>query len=178
MLRQNSKFGFRLVAILGGAIASLSPLLIPAATANIIDPVVVNRTVGAAYNLCAGELLDRGVTPDQVTIACSQAIIPPDLSLCVAKISRLTPVTANDALVACNRVRRPLDLSTCVVDIYSRSQGDKPSVIASSANVILDNCRRSLLPLRFADCVTGLSQQISFSPDAALRSCIAAEERR
>jgi hypothetical protein len=178
MLRKNSKFGFRLMAVLGGTIASLSPLLIPAATANIIDPVVVNRRVGIDYSICAGELLDRGIAPDPVAIACSQAVVPADLSLCVAKISRLTPVTANDALVACNRVRRPLDLSTCVVDIYSRTQGDKPIVVASSANVVLDNCRRSLLPLRFADCVTGLSQQISFSPDAALRSCIAAEERR
>ncbi len=180
--RQNSRFSFRLGAtLLGtvtGTIASLTPFFIPAANANIIDPVVINRRVGADYRVCAGELLDRGITAEQVAIACSQALVPPDLSLCVGKISRLTPVTASDALSACNRVRRPVEMSTCVVDIFNRTTGSTPSVITSSANTILDNCRRSLLPLKFSDCVIGLSQQINFSSDVALRSCIAAEERR
>ena len=180
--KQNSKFSFRLgaalVGIVSGTIASLTPFFIPAANANIIDPVVINRRVGADYRVCAGELLDRGIAAEQVAIACSQALVPPDLSLCVGKISRLTPVTAPDALSACNRVRRPVEMSTCVVDIFNRTTGSTPSVITSSVNTILDNCRRSLLPLKFSDCVIGLSQQISFSSDMALRSCIAAEERR
>jgi len=176
--KQNSKFGLRLGAALSGTIASLIPLFISGANANILDPVMINRQVGADYNVCAGELLDRGITADQVAIACSQALIPPDLSLCVAKISRLTPVIASDALSACNRVRRPVEMSTCVVDIFNRTTVPNPPVVASSANAILDNCRRSLLPLRFSSCVIGLSQQINFSADVALRSCIAAEERR
>lgn len=180
MPKQNSRvsLGITLIGTMTGAIASLTPLFISAATANIIDPVVINRRVGADYNVCAGELLDRGIAADQVAIACSQAVVPPDLSLCVAKISRLTPVNASDALNACNRVRRPVEMSTCVVDIFNRTIGSNPSVITSSANIILDNCRRSLLPLRFSDCVAGLSRQINFGSDVALRACIAAEERR
>lgn len=177
MPRQNIISGFRLAA-LGGIITSLTPLFVSGATANIIDPVVINRRVGIDYSVCARELLEQNIAPNQVAIACSQALIPPDLSLCAIKISSLTPIAALEALTTCNRVRRPLELSTCVTDIFSRTQGTDPIVLASSANLVMDNCRRSLLPLRFADCVSGLSQQINFGTDAALRTCIAAEESR
>ncbi len=177
MSRQNIISGFRLAA-LGGIVTSLTPLFISGATANIIDPVVINRRVGIDYSVCARELLEQNIAADQVAIACSQALIPPDLSLCAIKISSLTPIAALDALTTCNRVRRPLELSTCVTDIFSRTQGTDPIVLASSANLVMDNCRRSLLPLRFADCVSGLSQQLNLGTDAALRTCIAAEERR
>jgi hypothetical protein len=184
MLKQNHKFTLRLGAALvgsvAGSIASLTPFFIPSATANILDPVTINRRVGADYSICAGELLDREIAATQVAIACSQALIPADLSFCVTKINRLTTITAIDALSACTRVRRPVEMATCVVDIYNRTTGSTPSVIARPANAILDNCRRSLLPLKFADCVVGLSQQIDFSvsSDGVLRTCIAAEERR
>lgn len=184
MPKPKNRFSFRLgaalVGVVTGTIASLTPLFISTATANILDPIVINRRVGADYSICAGELLDRGIVPDQVAIACSQAIIPADLSFCVTKINRLTSVTAMDALSACTRVRRPVEMSTCVVDIFNRTTGANPSVFVSPANAILDNCRRSLLPLKFADCVIGLSQHIDFraSSDGVLRSCIAAEERR
>lgn len=184
MPKHNYKFTLRLGAALvgsvAGSIASLTPFFVSSANANIIDPVVVNRRVGADYSICAGELLDREIASSQVAIACSQALIPADLSFCVTKINRLTTITAMDALSACTRVRRPVEMSTCVVDIYNRTIGSNPTVTANPANAILENCRRSLLPLKFADCVIGLSQQIDFrsNPNEALRTCIAAEERR
>lgn len=184
MPKQNNRFTFRLGAALvgsvAGSIASLTPFFISGANANILDPIVVNRRVGADYSICAGELVDRGIAQSQVAISCSQALIPADLSLCVIKINRLTTITAIDALGACTRVRRPVEMSTCVVDIYNRTTGSNPSVTINSADAILENCRRSLLPLKFADCVVGLSQHIDFraSSEGVLRTCIAAEERR
>jgi hypothetical protein len=146
------------------------------ATATLFDPAI-NRRIGADHSLCAAELLDSGVSREVTATACAQALVPSDLSLCVAKINRLTPIAANDALAACTRVRRPVEMSTCVVDIYRRTQETNTPVTVSSPNLILDGCRRSLLPLRFTDCVIGLSQRINFANDVALRTCNAAESR-
>lgn len=41
--------------------------------------------------------------------------------------------------------------------------------------VALDSCRRSLLPGRYSQCVTGLSRQASLSPIAAMNTCLDAQ---
>jgi hypothetical protein len=46
----------------------------------------------------------------------------------------------------------------------------------SQALNILDHCRRSLLPIRFSECVNGLSREVDFSTSRALDTCIAAED--
>lgn len=119
---------------------------------------------------CAAELVRfAAVSQEAASVACSQALVPKELSRCVLKISELTPTRAQEALFACFKVRRPLDLAGCVHDIHAKTQ--KPDSAA-----VLDHCRRSLLPLRFSECVVGLSREIDFSPPKALRTCIAAED--
>jgi hypothetical protein len=62
-----------------------------------------------------------------------------------------------------------VELSTCVFDIGNRAR-------EAEALSVLDYCRRSLLPLRFSNCVVGLSREIDFSTPRALQTCIAAED--
>jgi hypothetical protein len=78
------------------------------------------------FNDCINELSDSGVSQEQAGIACSDALIPKELSACVSKIQDNTPIQADDALKACYRVRRPVDLGNCVVDIYARTLESPP----------------------------------------------------
>ncbi|HBL61945.1 MAG TPA: hypothetical protein DDZ80_27105 [Cyanobacteria bacterium UBA8803] len=121
------------------------------------------------FQICAAELLRADVSREVASRVCGEALYPKDLSLCVLKIRDLTPIAANEALNACRRVRRPRELASCVVNINKYT----PDPEALS---VLDHCRRSLLPLRFAECAIGLSREIDFSPARALETCIAAED--
>lgn len=121
------------------------------------------------FQICAAELLRAGISRENAARTCAEALEPKDLSLCVLKIEQLTPIAADDALFACMRVRRPKELASCTVDINQHTQGSDPvSVLA--------NCRRTLLPLRFSECVIGLSREIDFSVEGALATCIDAED--
>lgn len=141
------------------AIASLFALAIP------------NRPAIALteYQVCAYELLRADISPERTAIACSEALVPKDLSRCVLRISYQTPTISNEALTACTRVRRPLELASCTVDINTKTQG-------AEAIKVLDYCRRSLLPVSFSECVIGLSRQIDASTPKALDTCIAADD--
>jgi len=142
------------------AIASLVTIAIPSTPANAFTEA----------QFCAAELVRfAALSQEAASVACAQALAPKELSRCVLKISELTPTRAQDALFACFKVRRPLELAGCVHDIHEKTQ--KPDAAA-----VIDHCRRSLLPLRFSDCVVGLSREIDFSPPKALRTCIAAED--
>jgi hypothetical protein len=144
------------------AIVSLVTIAIPSTPANAYT--------FTEAQLCAAELVRFAALSQEVaSVACAQALVPKELSKCVLKISELTPTKAQDALVACFKVRRPLDLAGCVHDIHVKTQKPDP-------NAVLDYCRRSLLPLRFSECVIGLSREIDFSPPKAMRTCIAAED--
>ncbi|MBE9149478.1 hypothetical protein IQ257_13425 [Coleofasciculus sp. LEGE 07092] len=142
------------------------------ATVSLFTLAIPIRPATAAiseFQVCAAELLRADVSRDLAAAACAEVLYPKDLSLCVLKIKTLTPIGANDALVACTRVRRPKELAKCVVDIDDNIEN------ADSLSV-LDHCRRTLLPLRFAECVVGLSREIDFSPPRALETCIDAED--
>lgn len=135
--------------------------------------IAIPQTPVAAYTdsqICAAQLVRwAGVSQEAASGACAQALYPKDISRCVVTISLITPTLKQDALVACTRVRRPVELSRCVSDISKRTQTDEvPTVI--------DYCRRSLLPTRFSDCVTGLSRELDFAIPRLLDTCIAAEE--
>jgi hypothetical protein len=141
------------------AIAGLFALAIPAGSASAFNE----------FDVCTNELLRAEVSPEQAARACADALEPKDLSLCVLKIRALTPLGADETIAACLRVRRPLELADCVVDI------DRSAEDPDAAN-ILSNCRRSLLPRRFSDCVQGLTREANLTATSAMDTCIAAED--
>jgi len=79
-------------------------------------------------------------------------------------------VPAEDGLYNCYRDRRPLELATCVVEINEFLEAD-------DTGIIVENCRRSLLPLRYSDCVVGLTNagEEAIAPVAAMEECISAD---
>jgi hypothetical protein len=122
------------------------------------------------FQICAAQLIRFArVAPEDAAVACGEALLPKDLSRCVVTISQLTPTLKGEALVACRRVRRPVELGRCVFDISEGTRNSEPLAV-------LDHCRRSLLPLRFSECVTGLSREVDFAPPKAMETCIAAED--
>jgi hypothetical protein len=127
------------------------------------------------YESCAGNLLASGIDADVVAASCGSMFRPQELGSCVVDIAQNTPVDEMDALSNCRQVRRPLELATCVVNIHSMT---KDPVIGE----VLDRCRRSLLPERFANCVVGVSNPINASkinipPSEAMNACIDARDR-
>lgn len=141
------------------AIAGLLALAIPSPPAAALTE----------FQVCAAELGRANISLELASKACASVLAPKDLSECVIRINYLTSALANDALVACTRVRRPKELASCVVDINRKTQN-------SVAPSVLDYCRRSLLPLRFSECVIGLSREVDFSAPRALETCITAED--
>ncbi|MDY6782451.1 MAG: hypothetical protein SW833_07855 [Cyanobacteriota bacterium] len=132
------------------------------------------------FETCAVELLEARVNPTAASIACSEALLPEDLSWCVLKIFEQTPLEGNVALDACFRVRRPIDLADCTVYISDEFQErdrifESPDTQQSFARSALDTCRRSLLPRRFAECAVGLSREVAISAPEILDACISAE---
>lgn len=145
---------------------SLLAMTVPAGSADALE-IRFNRSRNA-YRFCARDLVASGVVPEAAA-ACAEAYRPREISDCVRKIKRRTPIAAADALFNCRRVRRPEQLASCVVDITNKAGG------AASATV-LDHCRRSLLPQRFSDCVVGLKRQLNFPTDQLLGTCIDARD--
>ncbi len=85
-------------------------------------------------------------------------------------IQRQTSILAIDALATCRQVRQPDELATCVVGISINS---KEKTIPE----VLNYCRRSLLPVRFAECVVGLQKEIDVTSNQAMNTCIDANDR-
>ncbi|NEO97527.1 MAG: hypothetical protein F6K58_02205 [Symploca sp. SIO2E9] len=142
------------------AIAGLLAIAIPSSPAS---------AASNNFELCALELDRANIPPEQAVKACAEAFVPEDLSECVLRINLQTPTSGSDALNACTKVRRPVELARCVININHRTPN--PEVLS-----VLDHCRRSLLPLRFSECVIGLSNQSDFSTSRNLATCIAAED--
>ncbi|NEO33416.1 MAG: hypothetical protein F6K36_23920 [Symploca sp. SIO3C6] len=135
----------------------------------IAIPSIPASAASNKFELCVLELDRANVPPEQAIKACAEAFVPEDLSECVLRIDLQTPTSGSDALEACKKVRRPVELARCVITINNRTQN--PEVFS-----VLDHCRRSLLPLRFSECVIGLSSQSDFSTARTLETCIAAED--
>lgn len=151
-------------------------LIAPAlAAAGLLGMSAPSVAVTASYNndfrACAGRLVSVGVTPEAAAEGCATALRPRDLSACVVDISKNTQITADDALLGCRRSRQPRDLGSCVVAVSKNTEGTvNPDV--------LNYCGRSLLPVRFAQCVVGLRSEIKqLPPIQALDTCIDGSDR-
>ncbi len=133
-------------------------------------PSAQARNYDNNFRLCASELLEAGIAAPVAADACAAALYPRDLTICVVRIDRETNIAAADALETCRQVRRPKDLAKCVVNI---SNGTQNAVVRD----ILDNCRLSLLPVRFSECVVGLNKEVDFSAGQVMATCIDASDR-
>jgi len=120
------------------------------------------------FQVCAAILQDAKIDSDKIPTACAQALHPKELSKCVLQIKDGTKIEGDTAVINCFRVRRPLELSQCVTQIvqYTRDPVQLD---------VLDYCRRSLLPIRYSECVVGLSVQVKgLTPSRAMETCISA----
>jgi hypothetical protein len=126
--------------------------------------------LGNDYRGCAISLLRLSVNAETVAQACAEVLSPREFATCVTKIQKQTQVAAIDILPSCRLARRPNDLAACVVGINaSKKEAFDPS--------ILNYCNRSLLPLRFAQCVVGLRSEVDFSAVQAMDTCIDASDK-
>lgn len=157
-------FGTQL-ATLGLFITAL-PIL-PASAITIRFPRTKND-----YRACSVELMGVGLTADAAASACAGALHPRDISKCVVQINRKTNIAGVEALASCQRVRRPKELATCVVDINTKSRAQTTTPL-----LVLDQCRRSLLPEQFSECVVGLSRQVDFSVDRLMTTCLDSRDK-
>lgn len=80
------------------------------------------------FDDCISGLIDSGISAEKAGVACSDALIPKELSECVGDIKGGTPIAADDALTACYRVRRPVDMASCVVEIHDEAIASATSV--------------------------------------------------
>ncbi|WP_422662009.1 hypothetical protein [Pannus brasiliensis] len=143
-------------------------------------PVLANQ-----FDTCIRQIAGAGVSPRDAAQACSDALIPKELSRCVAMINSRTPIDGQSALLACYQVRRPIDLANCVVDIHRAvpaiaaapaTKQDKKAPSELSLQT-LDSCRKSLLPGRFSECVIATSRDVAKeTPAEALDTCLSAED--
>lgn len=135
-----------------------------------LPSTAVTATYRNDFRVCSGRLLSVGITAEAASQACATALRPSDLSSCVSKIERQTQIAAVDALSSCRQVRRPEELATCVVGISLNTQEGVNSTV-------LNYCSRSLLPVRFAQCVVGLRAEIDLAPTQVMDSCIDASDK-
>jgi hypothetical protein len=125
---------------------------------------------GNDYRACAGQLLRVNINANSASQACAGALRPRDLSSCVVSISNRTQISPVDALNACRQARRPEEVATCVVGISLNPTKEPPNP------AILNYCGRSLLPVRFGQCVVGLRSEIQFALNQALDTCISGSD--
>lgn len=149
-----------------------------AATPLVMSGLALNPAMAASvpssylndYRFCAARLLALNISADAVSNACATALSPKTLSTCVYDIQRQTKILATDALTTCRQVRQPNELATCVVGISTNSQEE-------TISEVLDYCRLSLLPVRFAECVVGLRREIAVPALQAMNTCIDGSDR-
>jgi hypothetical protein len=137
------------------------------------------------FDVCVTEMTNNGIPSEKAGTACADALIPKELSSCVARIRANTPINPEKALVACYQVRRPIDLANCVSDIQratlnsvSQTKEDEAAAAGTSlSELALDSCRASLLPGRHSECVIALSRDVKgISPKEAINTCLSAED--
>ncbi|WP_238393254.1 hypothetical protein [Myxacorys almedinensis] len=121
------------------------------------------------YRLCAADLARANVPTAVVAEACSNAVRPDDLGVCVRRMAEVQ-VAGVDALSVCRQVRRPLEAATCVVDI------GRQAAQTAFADV-LDSCRRTLLPATFSRCVVGLNNDLNIATKQAIATCLDTSDR-
>lgn len=149
------------------------------------------------FDVCVRQIIDTGVPVNKAKVACSDALIPRELSRCVRQIHGRTTINSEDALEACYQVRRPVDLANCVTDIYRavpiatteptasyQTQEGTPLSLEADSKIqanpslyALESCRRSLFPGRYSECVIALSRNgEETTPVQAMKICLTAED--
>ncbi len=161
--QQNNKFNWWRLAATPLVVSGLA-LNFPAMAASI--PTSYRND----YRFCTARLLALNVSVEAVSTACAAALEPKRLSTCVYDIQRKTNILATDALATCAQVRQPEQLATCVVGISTNSQEE-------TIPEVLNYCSRSLLPVRFGECVVGLRREIDVTPIQAMNTCIDGSDR-
>lgn len=148
-------------------------------------PVVAGSADWNQFDVCVTEIAQYEVTQDKVALACSDALIPKELSQCVTMIRRATPIKGDDALDACYQVRRPIDLGHCVADIYNAipnlssipTENGSTTLEEPPLLTLLTSCRASLRPGYYSECVIAVNRDLSdMTPIKALNKCLAAED--
>ncbi|MFQ4135305.1 hypothetical protein PGN35_003210 [Nodosilinea sp. PGN35] len=128
------------------------------------------RAIANDFETCTSSLIEAGITAAEAAGACGRALHPADLASCTVDVLGAAEVDAPQALLACQSDRRPLELATCVGDIH---QG----LAVANSTAVLNNCRRSVLPARFSDCVVGVAAAAELAVADAMAQCIAAGYR-
>lgn len=156
-------FQWPVIPFLTGALLSVGtlPLISGAAQAQAND---------LNYAACADELLEVGVDAEAAAIACATSYRPTEVSDCVSGVLDAADVTPVAALSACSRDRRPAEMASCVTDIHR-------NLSVNDSAAVLDHCYRTILPERYAACVTGIADEIGYATEDALATCIAAGYR-
>ena len=195
---------------LPGKIFTVCSLQISLLTINFFSSPVALAGEDFDFDECVIAILNSGLSQEQASAACTDAIVPEDLGICVEKLTNNTPIPGINAVQNCYLVRRPRDLSACVLDIdkeilqrerkksekeasnESSSQSppeesvaqssdeslEESSTIIASESLLfaLDTCRRSLLPLRHAQCVIDISAEVQdIPPIQIMEMCISAQ---
>ena len=134
-------------------------------------PLLIFPRVAQANDFadCTSSLVDNGLEAKAAASACSRSLHPTQVGDCVAQLSGL-PVKPEELLTACSRDRRPAELASCVTTI--QGQLEVPSLSG-----LLDHCRRSVLPQRYADCVVGTVAAAQITTTESMALCIAASDR-
>lgn len=172
-IAEETSFGYRAIGLLTPALGLVGWLAM-GLPSQALTATTYNTDVDTSYyneyRVCAARLLSLNLNAQAVSQACAAALRPRDVSLCVQRIQKHTQIAATDALSTCKQVRYPRDLASCVVGInrYSK-EALNPAV--------LTYCSRSLLPIRFAECVVGLQAETKVPTTQALDTCIDASDR-
>lgn len=144
-------------ALITGLTASMVILSAPQAIAN-------------DFESCTSGLIAAGIAEVSAAGACGTALHPAELSSCTADVLGAAEVDAEQALVACQSDRRPKELATCVGDIHQGLE-------VANSTAVLNNCRRSVLPVRFSDCVVGVATAADLAVADSMTQCLAAGYR-
>ncbi|MBW4561144.1 MAG: hypothetical protein KME32_08270 [Mojavia pulchra JT2-VF2] len=153
------------------AIKVTAPFLVIAGwLATMVPSLAVTASYSNDYRVCAAQLLRVNITPVAASQACATALRPREVSACAANINKQTQISAASALATCTQARRPEELATCVVGI---GRNVKEAVNPE----LLNYCGRSLLPVRFAQCVVGLRSEINIALTQVLDTCIDGSDR-
>ncbi|MFH7242290.1 MAG: hypothetical protein ACHWZW_05500 [Spirulina sp.] len=122
------------------------------------------------YGQCVADLLEVGLSAQAVGSACASALRPEQVGSCVFDVTAVTELSAEAALAACSRDRRPLEVASCVVDIHD-------FLDVSNSAAVLNHCHRSILPVRYADCVIDTALVAELATTESMALCIAAGYR-
>ncbi|MGB3137727.1 MAG: hypothetical protein WBG38_17035 [Nodosilinea sp.] len=122
------------------------------------------QAIANEFEGCTSTLIEAGIEAASAAGACGKTLRPADLSSCTLDITLTADVSGEQALGACQGDRRPQDLATCVSDIHQVLE-------VANSTAVLNSCRRSVLPMRFADCVVGVAAAADLAVTNALFQC-------